>query len=139
MLDKTETATDVAERLGKEMGHGAFSFVGRRVEAARQRSDQAEVQFWNQIAHELAFRLDHDHSVRALKTKNALWAFMQRIEYCRHRAMKAEREAASAKASPRRRELTDLATQWRDLALHAELIAQMAEQASDREPANKAA
>jgi hypothetical protein len=139
MLEKTETATDVAERLGKEMGQGAFSFVGRRVEAARQRSDQAEVQFWNQIAHELARQLERDHGVRTLGSRSALWGFMQRIEYCRHRAMKAEREAASAKASPRRRELTDLATQWRDLALHAELISQMAEQASDREPASKAA
>ncbi len=128
MLESIENPTELAERLGREMGHGAFSFVGGCVEAARQRSDQSEVQFWQQIAHELV-----GHGGRALDGKSALWRFMQRIEYCRHQALKAERAAAAAKGSARRRELADLATQWRELALHTELIAQMAEQGGDRE------
>jgi len=139
MFEQSDTASDVAERLGREMGPGAFSFVGRRVEAARQRSDHADVQFWNQIAHELAHRVERGQGVRTLDGKSDVWRFMQRIEYCRHRALKAEREAAAAKATTRRRELTDMATQWRDLALHAELIAQMAERADEREPVSSKA
>lgn len=53
-----------------------------------------------------------------------LWALMQRIEYCRHRAAEVERKAAAA-PEPDRQGMLELAVQWRGLALHADLQAQL--------------
>jgi hypothetical protein len=47
---------------------------------------------------------------------------MQRIEYCRHRASQLERKAAAA-PDAYRQDMIELAIQWRDLALHADLLA----------------
>ncbi|HEX7199472.1 MAG TPA: hypothetical protein VF213_08340, partial [Dongiaceae bacterium] len=57
----------------------------------------------------------------------ALWRLMQRIEYYRHRAAEVERKAAGAPEAYRG-DMLDLAVQWRDLALHADLQARLSDE-----------
>ena len=49
---------------------------------------------------------------------------MQRVEYYRHRANEAERKAVAA-PEVCRQDMLELAMQWRDLALHADLQARV--------------
>ncbi len=52
-----------------------------------------------------------------------LWRLMQKIEYCRHRAELAEAKAAGG-STAFRREMAEVAEQWRDLAHEIELLDQ---------------
>jgi hypothetical protein len=115
------SAAEIAERLGRALGEDALQFVGMRVEEARRESDRAAVRLWNEVARRLAGRDSRD-ALKAGGGDGALWALMQRIEYCRHRGMAAERKAASG-SEAFREEMADVAMQWRDLALHADLLA----------------
>jgi len=117
------TPADAAERLRTELGHDAMALTGARTEEARQAVDLAGLSYWQEVAWELS-RLrpplgDADHAQGVCR----LWWFMQRIEYCRHRAMQAEQRAAGAASDVIAREMNDMAVQWRDLALQAELLA----------------
>jgi hypothetical protein len=113
---------EIAESLYAELGPGALSVVSGRVEAARQASEAENVRLWNDVARLL---LALDRQVRgeaAACAGSSLWAFMQRIEYYRHRAAEVERKAAAAPEAYRQ-DMLELAGQWRDLALHADLQA----------------
>jgi hypothetical protein len=113
---------EIAERLYAEFGQGAVSIVSARVEAARQASDAADVRLWNDVARTL-LALDRRVRGEAAGCRGpSLWAFMQRIEYYRHRAAEVERKAAAAPEAYRQ-DMLELAGQWRDLALHADLQA----------------
>ncbi len=122
MLDLSRKASDIAKGLRDELGQGAFSFVSVRVEEARQACDQQAVRAWNDVASEL---LALGERARSGDRGGAfLWALMQRIEYYRHRATEVERKAAAAPEAYRQ-DMLELAVQWRDLALHADLQAQL--------------
>jgi hypothetical protein len=56
-----------------------------------------------------------------------LWKLMQRIEHCRHRAEMAEHRARCG-SETYRREMADVAKQWRDLAHQFELMDAASEQ-----------
>lgn len=127
MLDPSRKAVDIAMRLHAELGRDAFSFVSIRVEEARQSCDQRGVQHWNDVASELlALGEGADRGAAG-----SLWGAMQRIEYYRHRATEAERKAATAPEAYRR-DMLELAGQWRDLALHADLQARLSGKAASQ-------
>jgi len=119
VLDQSRTPADIASHLRDELGEGAYAFVSRQAEEVRQAADARGVRHWNGVASEL-LRLDR----RKLDGGGAdsLWRVMQRVEYYRHRAAEVERKAAAAPILYRR-DMLDLALQWRDLALHADLQA----------------
>ncbi len=120
VLDHSRKASDIALRLRAELGQDAFSFVSVRVEEARQSCDQRGVQHWNNVASELlALGECADGS-----GDGSIWGAMQRIEYYRHRATEFERKAVTAPEAYRR-DMLELAGQWRDLALHADLQARL--------------
>jgi hypothetical protein len=120
VLDHHRKASDIAMRLRAELGQDAFSFVSIRVEEARQSCDQRGVQHWNDVASELLTLGESADGAAA----GSIWGAMQRIEYYRHRATEAERKAATAPEAYRR-DMLELAGQWRDLALHADLQARL--------------
>lgn len=123
MLNPYRKADDIAAQLRNELGQGAFSFVSARVEESRQACDERGVRLWNDVASELVKPAQcANENGRAVSSP--LWALMQRIEYYRHRAAEVERKAAAAPEAYRK-DLLDLATQWRDLALHADLQARI--------------
>jgi len=122
MLDLSRKPKDIAQSLHDELGEGAFSFVSIRVEAARQASDQWAVRTWNDVASELLAIGERPRN--GDRRGASLWALMQRIEYYRHRATEVERQAAAAPEAYRQ-DMLELAVQWRDLALHADLQAQL--------------
>jgi hypothetical protein len=130
MLDQSRTAADVAIRLHGELGQGAFSFVSIRVEEARQACDQRGVQLWNDVAREL-LTLGRRSSGGAT---GSVWGLMQRIEYYRHRATEVERKAATAPEAYRD-DMLELAVQWRDLALHADVQARLSDASTTPEDA----
>ena len=111
----------IAVRLHQELSAEALSFVSARVEEARRESDQAGVRLWNAVAGKLAILVERVHIVANQECSSSSWRLMQRIEYCRHRAMEAEQSAAIAPEAMRER-LVDLAVQWRDMALDAHLL-----------------
>jgi hypothetical protein len=127
MSDRCRNAAEIAESLYAEFGQGAVSVVSARVEAARQACEVADVGLWNDVARML---LALDRRVRSEAAGcpgrspdgQSIWAFMQRIEYYRHRAAEVERKAAAAPEAYRQ-DMLELAGQWRDLALHADLQA----------------
>ena len=98
-------------------------FVSARVEQARQASDEARLELWNEVARRLMRAGLRDETAEDREWPGSLWGFMQWIEYCRHRALEAERKAAIA-PSMWRADAVELARQWRDLALHADLLRQ---------------
>ena len=122
MLDLSRSPGDIAQGLHEELGQDAFSFVSVRVEAARQASDQQSVRTWNEVASELLALAARARN--GARREASLWALMQRIEYYRHRATEVERKAAAAPEAYRK-DMLELAGQWRDLALHADLQAQL--------------
>jgi hypothetical protein len=127
VLDPSRKAIDIAMRLHAELGREAFSFVSVQVEEARQSCDQRGVQHWNDVASELLTLGEcADRGVAA-----SMWGAMQQIEYYRHRATVAERKAATAPEAYRH-DMLELARQWRDLALHADLQARLIGKAASR-------
>jgi hypothetical protein len=114
----------MAQRIRKELGANALSFVSLRVEEARQAGDIRGVDIWNEVAEMLA-NARREAKVSATHDESSeLWKFMQRVEHCRHRAMQLERRAASG-LEALRQDTYDLAMQWRDLALQIQLMAQL--------------
>lgn len=122
MSDRPGNAAEIAERLYAELGHGAVSLVSARVEAARQACELADVRLWIDVAQTLLTLVRRVEGVGGRCASEALWGFMQRIEYYRHRAAEVERRAAAAPEAYRQ-DMLELAGQWRDLALHADLQA----------------
>jgi hypothetical protein len=120
-------AAKIAVRLHQELGAEALSFVGARVEEARNASDQAEVRLWNDVAGKLAILAERVYVVANNERSSWSWRLMQRIEYCRHRALEAEQRARLAPEALREA-LIDLAVQWRDMALDAHLLARFGKQ-----------
>jgi hypothetical protein len=120
MLSHPRKPADTALHLRDELGSSAFSFASSRVEEARQASDQLGVRHWNDVAHELLAldRLPEQGGRRP--QQRSFWRLMQRVEYYRHKATLAEQKAAAAPDSCRQ-DMLELARQWRDLALHADL------------------
>jgi hypothetical protein len=123
VLNHSRKAADVAAQLRNELGEGALSFVSARVEEARQACDERGVRRWNDVAGELV-KPGLCANENGRPVSSPLWGLMQRIEYYRHRAAEVERKAAAAPEAYRK-DLLDLATQWRDLALHADLQARI--------------
>jgi PAS domain S-box-containing protein len=116
-------AAQIAKRLKAEVGDDALSFVAMRAEEARQASDQDGVELWNEVARRLATLAQPRRGAdRPKRSGQILWWFMQRIEHFRHRAARAERQAATA-SDEGRQEMIDLAMGWRELALQADLLA----------------
>lgn len=115
-------AAKIAARLHQELGPEALSFVSARVEEARRASDKVGVTLWNGVARRLAVVDQRDHAAAGGNGTASSWRLMQSVEYCRHRAMDAEKSAAVAPEALREG-LIKLAVQWRDLALHAHLLA----------------
>ncbi|HSZ51762.1 MAG TPA: hypothetical protein VK801_09350 [Caulobacteraceae bacterium] len=123
MLHHSRKAADIAAQLRNELGQDAFSFVSARVEEARQTCDERGLRLWNDVAGELV-KPDQCANENGRAVSSPLWGLMQRIEYYRHRAAEVERKAAAAPEAYRK-DLLDLATQWRDLALHVDLQARL--------------
>lgn len=122
MSEGVRNAAAIAERLYHEVGQGAVSVVSERVEAARQACDGADVRLWIDVARKLLTHASPAGGDAGRDASEALWGFMQRIEYCRHRAAEFERKAAAAPEAYRQ-DMLELAGQWRDLALHTDLQA----------------
>ena len=126
---RSRNSAEIAESLYAEMGQHAVSVVSGRVEAARQASDVADVRLWNEVAQALMTLVQpaggDDGGAAPATASASLWGFMQRIEYYRHRAAEVERKAAAAPEAYRQ-DMLELAGQWRDLALHADLQARAA-------------
>jgi hypothetical protein len=129
-------AAKIAMRLHQELGADGLSFVSARVEEARSASDQAGVRLWNDVADKLAILVERVHIIANKECSSSSWRLMQRIEYCRHRAMEAEQSAAIA-PDALREALFDLAVQWRDMALDAHLLARLSKLPERDEPANR--
>ena len=127
-------AAKLAVRLHQELSAEALSFVSARVEEARGASDQAGVRLWNDVAGKLAILVERVHVVENKECSSSSWRLMQRIEYCRHRAMEAEQSAATAPEALRESPI-DLAVQWRGMALDAHLLAQFTKKPGRDEPA----
>jgi hypothetical protein len=119
-VDSVIRPAETAIRLHSELGEGATVFVSSRVEEARQACDQAQLQYWHDVAHDL---LTHAEESQPDGQHLPLWAWVQRIELYRHRAEELESKAA---AGPKacRDERIELAAQWRHLALQAQLLAE---------------
>lgn len=130
MLDHSRKPADMAVQLCNELGQEAFSFVSARVEEARQSSDESGVQLWKDVAGELVRANGSARGKNGAGLSGSLWRLMQRIEYYRHRAAEVELKAADA-PEPCRKDLLELAVEWRDLALHADLQARLAGAYSD--------
>lgn len=114
----------MAQRIRKELGANALSFVSLRVEEARQAGDTRGVDIWNEVAEMLA-NSRREAKVSALHDESSdLWKLMQRVEHCRHRAMQLERKAAGG-LEALSQDTVDLAMQWRDLALQIQLMAKV--------------
>ena len=124
-------AAKIAMRLHQELGPEALSFVSARVEEARRASDKVGVALWNGVARRLAIVDQRDHAAAGGNGTASAWRLMQSVEYCRHRAMDAEQSAATA-PEDLRKGLIELAVQWRDLALHAHLLARFSKKPASR-------
>ena len=124
MLDHSRKAADIAVQLHNELGEGAFSFVSARVEEARHACDERRVRLWKDVARELVQAARSRQGENGRGVSGSFWGLMQRIEYYRHRADEVERKAAAAPEAYRD-DMLDLAVQWRDLALHADLQARI--------------
>jgi len=117
------TAKDIAERLREEFGKDAVAVVGLRVEEARRAGDPDKIALWNEAANLLMSGVEEASEAGG----SPLWWLMQRIEFYRHQASTAEADAAAATSHQRSQEMTDLAMRWRELALHADLLAKRIE------------
>ncbi len=93
-------------------------FVASRAEDARRTADQPRLQHWRDVAHSL-LTLAEESGPEG--DPGRLWAWIRRIEFYRHRAQDLERKAVSG-TEALRDERIELAAQWRDLALQAQLL-----------------
>jgi hypothetical protein len=123
MLNLNDPKT-IARRLKEAFAEEAFAVVGLRAEDARQAGDQEGVSFWNEVAR----RLVTHQSKRRVEPQDlvgrSLWWLMQKVEYYRHHASAAEGKAAAA-SGQLREDMNYVARSWRELALHADLLAQV--------------
>ena len=124
MFDHSRKSADIATKLHDELGVDAFSFVSSRVEEARQVCDERGVRLWKEVAAELLKLGPGARNFDGRSGANRLWGVMQRIEYYRHRATEVELKAAAAPEAYRQ-DMLELAGQWRDLALYADLQARL--------------
>lgn len=124
MFDPSRKSADIAIKLHDELGEGAFSFASARVEEARQVCDDRGVRLWKDVGAELVKLGPTARADEGKSGASSLWGVMQRIEYYRHRASEVERKAAAA-PDAYRQDMLELAVQWRDLALHADLQARL--------------
>ncbi|MBV8684042.1 MAG: hypothetical protein JO111_14295 [Caulobacteraceae bacterium] len=124
MLDHSRKSADIAIKLHDELAEDAFSFVSARVEEARQVCDERGVRLWKEVAAELVKLGPGAREGNGRVGSGSFWGLMQRIEYYRHRASEVERKAAGAPEAYRK-DMLELAVQWRDLALHADLQARL--------------
>jgi hypothetical protein len=129
-LDQSRKSADIAIQLHNELGEGAFSFVSARVEEARQTRDERGVRLWKDVARELVQAARSVRNENGSSVSGSFWGLMQRIEYYRHRAAEVERKAAAA-PDAYREDMLELAVQWRDLALHADLQARLSAASAD--------
>ena len=114
----------IALHLRHELGPDALSFVGGLAEEARLTSTPDAARLWNDVASELSAIDQHDGAGERMAPPASVWGLMQRIEYYRHRAAEVERKATDAPATFRDAML-ELAEEWRDLALLADLHARV--------------
>jgi hypothetical protein len=135
-------ATDTARLFWLKLGAHAKAAVTLCVEDCRSAGDEVAARFWTEVADRLQAILRQEGILatgrlaesRPLAPASRTWRFMQRIEFYRHRAMHASRMAAKSEAL--RGELIDVATQWFDLAQHAEWLAEESD-AGDATPEPK--
>lgn len=116
--EQTE-ANRVAQNLVREVGRHASTIAAVRTEACRAAVDANGVSHWLEVARRIEFILA-DHA-----DPSPSWRHMQRIELYRHRALEAERKAAAG-PEQLRADLMEIARQWRELALQAQLLAEVA-------------
>lgn len=120
-------ANRVAQNLVRELGQHASTVAAVRTEACRASVDSDGVGHWLEVARRIEFILA-EHAA-----PSASWRHMQRIELYRHRALEAERKAATGPQSLRI-DLMEIARQWRELALQAQLLAEVASSSALEEP-----
>ena len=118
----SQKALEIADRLQEELGMDALSFVSLRIEEARRAADTMGVAIWTKVAQTLSEAGDAPSVAPNWGGGSDLWKVMQRVEHCRHRAMKLELSATQGMEALRK-EASDLAMQWRDLALQMQLLA----------------
>jgi hypothetical protein len=125
LRNRSRKAIHIALHLRHELGRGAAAFVGALAEEARRGSELEAAHLWDDVAHQLAALDCHDGPERQTEPPlESVWSLMQRTEYYRHRAAEVERKAAAA-AAPSRGAMLELAEEWRDLALLADLQARL--------------
>jgi len=117
-------ADRVARNLVRELGGHASAVAALRAEGCRAAVDVDGVVHWLEVARRI------DALLAGETAPSAAWRMMQRIELYRHRATQAERRAAldaeELGAGELRQALIEIAAQWRDLALQAQLLAERA-------------
>jgi hypothetical protein len=109
-------ADRIARNLVRELGDHASTVAAVRADDCRSNVDAAGVQLWLAVARHIKTILAAEAAV------SPGWRLMQRIEFYRHRALEAERKAAAASTVALRQELIDIAAQWRELGLQAQLL-----------------
>lgn len=109
-------ADRIARNLVRELGDHASTVAAVRADDCRSKVDAAGVQLWLAVARHIETILVAEAAV------TPAWRLMQRIEFYRHRALEAERKAAAASSAALRQELNDIAAQWRELGLQAQLL-----------------
>jgi hypothetical protein len=121
MLDLSDPKA-IARRLREAFGEEAFAVAGLRAEDARQACDQEGIGFWNEVARRLVIDQPKQRAEPRDVVGRSLWWLMQKIEFYRHHAVAAEGRAAAA-SGQLREDMNYLARSWRELALHADLLA----------------
>jgi hypothetical protein len=111
-------AERIARNLVRELGDHASTVAAVRADDCRSNVDAVGVQLWLAVARQIEAILAAEAAV------SPAWRLMQRIEFYRHRALEAERKAGAAGAAVLRQELIDIAAQWRELGLQAQLLAE---------------
>lgn len=106
--------------LRQELGHGSLSFAGVLAEEARLGSNLEHARLWDEVARELAALDRRGDGGERREPRGSVWGLMQRIEYYRHRAAEVERKATAAPEACRD-DMLEVAEEWRDLALLADL------------------
>lgn len=112
-------ADRVAQNLVRELGEHATAMAALRAEDCRGAVDPDGVRHWLAVARRI------DAILADEAPASSAWRLMQRIEFYRHRATQAERKADCG-AEELRQDMIDIAMQWRDLAMQAQLLAETA-------------
>jgi len=108
----------IARNLVRELGDHASTVAAVRADDCRSNVDADGVELWLSVARRIEAILAAEPAV------SPAWRLMQRIEFYRHRALAAERKAGASSAPALRQELIDIAAQWRELGLQAQLLAE---------------